>query len=355
MSSVERVLTALQGGEPDRIPTFEWLIDRGVVQALCPGCELFAFIERAGLDAVVVYADYRKDWLTSNTFVDEWGITWAVTAEEYPISIGFPLEKAEQMADLQAPDPCADWRFDSLRAAVERFKGKRAILFRLRDSFSLPRYLRGLENLMVDLILDPPLVHALVDLSVDYYTRMAHRAMELGADVLWTSDDYCDNRGPLMGLKRWREFFLPGLRRLVEDLKKAGYLVVKHCDGNVTPILSDLVEAGIDCIDPIDVEAGVSLAQFRAQVGMRVAIKGGVPVGSVLSQGTPEGVVAAVKQCLLDAALEGGYILSSSSDILSSVKPENYHAMLTAMWEYGRYPLDVDRLTSDRSPPEYRL
>ena len=346
MTSAERVLTALHGRVPDRVPTFEWLIDRQVMQALHPGCDLFDFVERAGLDGVVVYDDYRKEWLTKSTYVDEWGITLAVMTEEYPTSIDFPLKDPEQLADLTWPDPCAEWRFGSLRAAVQRFKGKKAILFRLRDAYSLPRYLRGMENMMMDLVLNPDLVRALVELSVNYYTHMAHRAIELGADVLWTSDDYCDNKGPVMGPKRWREFFLPGLRRLIENVKDADCLFIKHCDGNINPIIADLVDTGIDCIDPIDAEAGMNLAEVKAKYGHRVAIKGGLPVGSVLSQGAPEQVVAAVKQCLLDAGIDGGYILSSSSDITASVRPENYQAMLEALREYGRYPLDVDRLSS---------
>ncbi len=346
MTSVERVLTALQGREPDRVPTFEWLIDRRMIQALHPGCDLFDFVEQAGLDGVVVYDDYRKEWLTESTYRDEWGITMAVTAEEYPIGIDFPLKDPEQLADLTPPDPCAEWRFDSLRAAVRRFKGQKAILFRLRDAYALPRYLRGLENLMMDLVLNPDLVRALVELSVNYYTLMAHRAIELGADVLWTSDDYCDNKGPLMGPKRWREFFLPGLSRLVKNVKEAGYLFIKHCDGNINPIIADLIDTGLDCLDPIDAEAGVNLAEVKAKYGHRVAIKGGLPVGSVLSQGTPGQVASAVKRCLLDAGMGGGYILSSSSDITASVQPGNYQAMLKALQEYGRYPLDAGRLSS---------
>ena len=78
-------------GEPDRVPTFEWLIDHRVIDALCPGCDLFDFVEQAGLDAVVVYDDGRKDWLDGNTYVDEWGITMALITEEYPIGVDFPL------------------------------------------------------------------------------------------------------------------------------------------------------------------------------------------------------------------------------------------------------------------------
>jgi uroporphyrinogen decarboxylase len=346
MTSVERVLTVLQGREPDRVPTFEWLFDRQLIQKLCPNGDLFDFVEQAGLDGVAVYADYQKEWLTQHTYVDEWGITMTVMTEAYPVGVDFPLKDPEQLASLTPPDPCAEARFASLRQAVKRFKGKRAILFRLRDAYSLPRYLRGTENLMMDLILHPNLVHALVDMSVEYYTRMAHRAMELGADVLWTSDDYCDNRGPIMGAKRWRQFFLPGLRRLVKHLKDAGYPFIKHCDGYIEPIIADLVDAGIDCIDPIDVGAGMRLAEVKAEYGRRLAIKGGVPVSPVLSAGTPEQVQAAVRRCLLEAGPGGGYILSSSSDITASVKPENYSTMLEAVREYGRYPLDLERLRS---------
>ena len=341
MTSRERIFAALRRQPVDRVPTFEWLIDDGLIQALCPGCDLFDFVEQADLDGVVVYADYRKEWLTESTYLDEWGVTWAVTREVYPTNIDFPLREPAQLAAFVPPDPCAEWRFDTLRRAVARFKGERAIVFRLRDAYSLPRYLRGMENLMMDLVLNPDLVHALVEMSVEYYTRMAHCAMELGVDVFFTSDDYCDNRGPIMGGRRWREFFLPGLRRLIQNLKDAGCLCIKHCDGNIISIVADLVDAGVDCIDPIDAEAGVDLAHIKAEYGHRVAIKGGVPVGSVLSEGTPDQVVVAVKRCLLDAGVGGGYILSSSSDIIASVKPENYRAMLDALRAYGGYPLDV--------------
>jgi uroporphyrinogen decarboxylase len=80
-----------------------------------------------------------------------------------------------------------------------------------------------------------------------------------------------------------------------------------------------------------------------------VAIKGGVPVGAVLSRGTPRQVTAAVRRCLREAALDGGYILSSSSDITASVRPENYRAMLEALRTYGRYPLEVERLKREEN------
>ncbi len=334
MNGVERVLCALKLGQPDRIPTFEWLIDRHVRKAIYPdSSNEFDFIELAGLDGVVVYEYARKDIINQTTYRDEWGITFKIETEEYPVAVDFPIKDLSQIDSVKIPDPCAEYRFTTLRKAVDRFKGDRAILFRLRDSYSLPRYLRGMENLMMDLILNPDAVQKLVSISVDYYGRMAHVAAEIGADVLWTSDDYCDNRGPVMGPDLWRKFFLPGLRQLVSEAKSTGLPFIKHADGNINPIIDDMVETGIDCIDPIDVEAGMDLASVKEKYGNRIAIKGGVPVSAVVSLGTLSDVEESVRNCLRIGGAGGGYIISSSSDITASVKPENYLRMLEIIRE----------------------
>lgn len=329
MTGVERVLCALRRGQPDRAPTFEWLIDRQVREALYPSAaDEFNFAEQAGLDGVVVYEDIKQEVIDATAYRDEWGITYRRTREEYPVAIDHPIKSPGQIETLRIPDPVAEYHFESLRKAVRRFKGDRAILFRLRDAYSMPRYLRGVENLMMDIALDPETVRRLVSISVDYYGKMAHAATEQGADVLWSSDDYCDNRGPLMGATRWKELFLPGLRQLVSKATSTGLPFIKHADGNINPILPELVGAGINCIDPIDAEAGMDLASIKERFGGKIAIKGGVPVSRVLSLGTLQEVERSVEDCLRIGGAGGGYIVSSSSDITSSVKPENYRRML---------------------------
>ena len=342
MNSLERVLTSLDLQEPDRIPVLEWSVNKHVRNALCPGAGIFDFEEKMDMDGIVVYADYRREWLNGSTYLDEWGITLAETEEDFPVGIDFPLKEPGQLSELKIPDPCASRRFNSLTRAVQRFKGKRALFFRLRDAYSLPRYLRGMENLMMDFLLHPELVEALVNISVDYYTRMAYRAMELGADVFWTSDDYCDNRGPVMGVELWRKFILPGLRRLVSAITAEGYRFVKHCDGNILPILDDLVEAGISCIDPIDLGSGVTLREIKSKYGHRIAIKGGMPI-DLLSNGTPESVTEGVRLCLQEGAVGGGYIFSSCSDVTAAVPSENFQAMLAANRRFGVCPVRPDR------------
>lgn len=344
MNSYERVMAALRLEEPDRIPSFEWSINERVSSALEPGCGPFDFEERIGLDAVVVYADERKNWLSESSYIDEWGVTMAKTEEDYPTAIDFPLKNEEDLERYKAPDPEADWHFESLKEAVRRFKGKKAILMRLRDAGSIPRNLRGMENIMMDYVLNPDLVRSLVRVSVDYHSKLAYRAMELGADLFWSSDDYCDNRGPIMGPEIFREFILPGLTELVFNIRKEGFFFIKHNDGNINPILQDLVNAGITCIDPIDAEAGMSLSDVKHRFGTKIAIKGGVPVTKALAFGTIDDVIRETKRCIREGGHGGGYILSSSSDIIASVKPANYRAMLDTLMRFGTYPLDEERL-----------
>ena len=332
MNSRECILAALHCAEPEWVPTFEWLVDRRVREAFGAEGDDMEFVERAGWDAVVVYADDHPSTDGKSQYEDEWGLTVRRVTEEYPVVVGHRLEHSDDLRSFIPPHPTEEWHFRSLRRAVQRFGGEKAIVFRLRDAYSMPRYLLGMENLMIQMVGEPDFVQAVIDIVVDYYLAMARCASELGADVFWTSDDYCDKRGPVMGAPRWRSLCLPGLTRLIQEVKKLDKPFIKHCDGNIIPIIQDLVDAGIDCIDPIDTGAGVELADIKARFGNRIAIKGGVPV-TLLCEGSPEQVRACVQECV-EIAGPKGYILSSTSDITASVNPENYTAMLDAWREY---------------------
>lgn len=336
-TSLARVMTALGRGVPDRVPTFEWEIDETVIQALVPGASLFDFVEWAKHDGVAVLADERKRYLNATTYLDEWGVTKVKTAEVYPIAIDAPIKEPGDLARLVAPDPRADYHFETLARAVDRFKGEKAIIFQSRDAFSIPRYLRGTEELMVDFVQQPDLLRSLVEVAVQYNSALAVRALELGADAIFLTDDYADNRGPMMSPRHFRTFVLPGLRRVTAAIHAAGAPVIKHTDGNVKPILEDLVSAGIDCLDPLDPLGGMDLAAVKLAYGKRVCLKGNVDIGGALSLGSPAEVSEEVRACLRAGMPGGGYILSTSNSVMASVRPENYAAMLKTLEQEGAY------------------
>jgi len=185
------------------------------------------------------------------------------------------------------------------------------------------------------------LVTALVDLSVKVNLEMAKEIAARGVKIVYTGDDFAGNLGPLMSPRHFRKLFYPGLCRVMGGYKELGLLVIKHTDGNLWPIIDMIVDSGIDCLDPIDPQAGMNLAKVKALYGDRIAFKGNVDCAQLMTFGTPAEVVEATKEALRQGAPGGGFILSSSNSIHSAVKPENYQALLHTLHKYGRYPLSL--------------
>lgn len=342
MSSTERVMLALNRQEPDRVPHFEWLVNPAVREALLPGCKTHhEFAVRMGHDAILVGPHFKKEQLGPDKFLSEWGFTFMYGREEHGVEIDeeCPIKTMADFKNFSPPDLDAPGRYDEIEWAVREFKGDKAIGVHLNDVFSLPRYLMGMTSLLMSTILEPELTKALVDMSVDYNLEMARRIAKMGVDFVHTGDDIAYNKGPFMSPKVFEELFYPGFKRVMGGFKDLGFMVIKHTDGNLWPIIDLLVDAGIDCLDPIDPLAGMDLGEVKAKYGHRVALKGNVDCTHLMSFGEPEAVVEATKKALCQGMPGGGYILSSSNSIHASVKPENYKAMMDTLKEYGHYPM----------------
>ena len=346
MNSYERVITALKGNEPDRVPTFEWSIDPTVRKGIC-GKDISEedFIEKMDIDAVIVSPVTKITQIGPNHFIDEWGVEKkAVHIDPLPMAIGAPIKKKSDLKRYSVPDPLAPYRMDKLRLIMKRFKGKKAIVFQARDVFSCPRDLLGFEGLLINLIDDPGFVRDLVEISLDYNSRLCLWAAREGADVVFTGDDIADNRGPLFSPKLFQDVFLPGFKAFVRTLKEAGVFYIKHTDGNVWPLIDFLVKAGIDCLDPIEAPAGMDIGEVKKKYGNKIAIKGNIDCRKTLTVGSEEQVIDEVKNCIRIASPGGGHIISSSNSIHSGVNPINYVTMLNAIKKFGVYPIDFDVL-----------
>lgn len=134
------------------------------------------------------------------------------------------------------------------------------------------------------------------------------------------------DRVPVMELAiDWK--VMAGLGRAVSGVKALGAWCIKHTDGNVWPILGDIVDTGIDAVGPLEPGAGMDLGEVKRRYGRRVAVVGNVDV-DLLSRGTQGEVVASVTALVREVSVGGGHILSSGNTIAASVRPENYRAML---------------------------
>ena len=341
MTSKQRIFAALERREPDRLPSFEWKISPHLIEEFSPGGSEYDFIDAAGLDAVCCSPSYEKlELIDEDTFVDEFHITRHLTgADKYPVAIEHPITDLESFKRYEPPPLDSPIRFRKIEAVMERFGTRKAVVVNLHDLFSFPRDMMGLDRFLMAFILEPELVRRIVGFSVDYNLELAKLVKTRGVEIIGIGDDLADNKGPFVSPAMFRELLFPEFKRVVQGFKKLGFFVIKHSDGNLNPILDMIVDAGIDCIDPVDPLGGMDMRSIREKYGDRVARKGNVDCVHVLTEATPAQVEEAVRQCISAGSPGGGHIISSSNSLHAGVDPDLYRVMLEAMRKYGEYPL----------------
>ncbi len=338
MNSNERVLRTLRREETDRVPTFEWAIDKKVIQAISPDASYEDFVYRMGLDALCVDLDYKSEQLDDGIVKDEWGMLKRYSGEAHSFPLDGPVKSMEDLGRYRPPDPEDPARYSTLEAYLERYGRDKAIILHLNDVWSIPSRLMPYDEFMINLYDAPEFIEAVIRMAVDVNIEMAKEAMRRGVKIVYTGDDYAHNGGPFCSPGTFKKLFAPELKRCVQAYKEMGLYVIKHTDGNIMPIIDDILDAGFDCLDPIDPIAGMDLATIKKTYGNRIAIKGNVDCAYTLTFKSVTETIEETRRCIETGAPGGGYILSSSNTIHSAVKPENYIAMLETLKEYGNYP-----------------
>lgn len=261
--------------------------------------------------------------------VDEFGCTWLTDKDGGPYVAGHPL--ADGGIDTFAlPDP--DWppRFRNLIRQVES-EQDRFILFSLEWSlFERAHFLRGMEGFLVDMLLEPSLVERLLDRILGFNLAVIERVCQLPINGIIFGDDYGTQRGLIMSPRHWRRFLKPRLRQQFELTKRLGKVACLHSCGDVTAIVSDLIEIGLDVLNPIQPEV-LDLPWLKREYGMDLCFYGGISTQETLPFGTPEHVRAEVRERIEVMAEGGGYIIAPGITVLGDTPLENVLAFVDAV------------------------
>ncbi len=337
LTGEERVLRVLTRKQTDRVPHFEWYIDKKVINAISNGSDYEKFCYEMDIDAICIDLNYEKKILKNNLIQDEWGIVWKDTGESHAYPVDGPVKSSKDLENYFPPDPLKPGRYESVEKAIKEHTGKKALVLHLNDVFSIPSRLMTFENFLIKVYEDPEPVRALLKISVDINLQMAKEAVKRGIKIIYTGDDYAYNSGPMISPLKFRDIFYPELKRVVSGYKELGLLVIKHTDGNIMPIIDMIIDSGFDCLDPIDPIAGMDLGELKKNYGNKICLKGNVDCAKTLSFKNEKETIEETKDCLNKAMKGGGYILSSSNSIHSAVKPENYMAMIKTLKKFSKY------------------
>jgi uroporphyrinogen decarboxylase len=349
MTGQRRFLTALQRREPDRVPIWELIVNRPVIEALHGDISYLDFAEKENLDAVTIFETGRRKDLGNDVVQDEWGIIWKIEPNGVPYPSGGPIKDERDLDAFRPPDPDAPYRVDDLKDAVRRFKSEKAVVFLGHETFEFSHYLLGgMDKLFIAYVENPRFVERLSEMIWSYKRRVLERAAQEGADVLLTGDDYATRHGTLMSPEHFRRFIAPYIRKAVEVSKACAKPFIKHTDGKLWAVMDMMVDAGINALDPIEPIADMDIGEVKRRYGDRIAVCGNVDCSVILPYGTKRQVEDAVKETIAKASPGGGHILASSNSIHPGVKPENYRTMLQAARRWGVYPLDPKMVQSYR-------
>ena len=341
MTPRERLLTALARGLPDRTPVMEMAIDWKVVRGLGYR-SYFDLIEHLDLDGVSVnQVLYVTDWRAraaalTRRYTDPWGVKKRLLHEMFPVAVEHPVRSLDDLRHLRPPNPRHDPLLAAVRTVARHFRGSRAVVLVAQAVYASAWNLCGMERLLTAFVLEPELALELARVVLSYNLELHRLALRAGVDVVILADDYAHKNGPMMSPEQFRRFVLPGLSAAGANIHDAGGVCIKHSDGNLWPILDDIVGTGVDALGPLEPGAGMDLSVVKHRYGDRVCVVGNVDV-DLLCRGTPEEVRVRTRALLEKVSPGGGHILSSGNSITSAVRPENFRAMVDAARDGGPF------------------
>ena len=290
----------------------------------------------AGFENHIRLEKYKKNkTLDEKTEVDIFGLKWDKSGDDGG-DIGVPIEPPLASGDLDS------YRFTEIDeefalGQLRKLEEDRAGRFRMMGlTFTLYERawgLRGMEDLLADMLLDPCFVHELMGRIVEHHLRFLEFVLPFDFDAIYFGDDWGCQRGLIMGAELWRKLIKPYMKQLCRKVKDGGKIVVLHCCGNIAEILGELVEIGVDCWNTVQPEF-YDLKRLKREYGQDLCFYGGISSQGFLPRATPEEVE---RKCLetLDIMAGGGYILSPSHSLTPDIPEENAHAIVRAAKRYS--------------------
>ena len=201
---------------------------------------------------------------------------------------------------------------------------------------TLYEFVIGLEDTMKMVYEDRGFIEELLEVSADWCAKFCAAAVKNGVDFVWTADDVAFKTGLFLPPAIMREIWLPRLKKIHAPALAAGKPVMFHSDGNVEELIPMLLEAGVDCLNPLD-PYGVDYRELKKKFGSRICLSGNIDIEFPLAHGTPADVEKDVREHMEALKPGGGYVCSSSHSIVNYVPHENIIAMLNAIHRYGQY------------------
>lgn len=257
---------------------------------------------------------------------DEFGVIWTTSHIDRGTPI-IPCLQEPSLANYRFPDPSSAYRFEHIKDWCQNNKDGYQIIW-VGDLWERATFMRGMEDILVDLVINPSFVHDLLHELTQYILQTMEILFDICSfDAIAISDDYGTQRSMVMSPSHWREFVKPLLAEIYAFARKNGRKIFHHSCGNIYPIIPDMIDIGMDILHPIQPEA-MDIYQLKREFGKNITLCGGLRTQDLLPNGSPDEVKAEVRQLKREMSKGGGYILEPGITIQADVPIENIVAII---------------------------
>jgi len=280
---------------------------------------------------------YYQQCRPGATYTDEWGVGWRAQPYEtrfgtgvYTEIVGHPLAEDDALDRYVPPDPSRPDLYREAEWVVREFQDEYWIVgVTVTTIFETAWALRGLERLLMDMMADPERAHRILEIPCRYHRAAARELVARGVDMIWLGDDVGMQEGMFISPKMWRTFLKPRMRQLITELKEMNpeLKVAYHTCGNVYPIIGELIEIGMDVLNPIQPTC-MAPERVKDDFGDRLCFWGTIDEQHTLPFGTPEDVRREVSRRLRTVGRGGGLILAPAHHLQLDTPLENFWAMI---------------------------
>ena len=361
MTHKERLLTAINHEEPDRVPMCAWFTpeaEKKVLRHLGVESDQTDMYKAAGGPLpILMDHDFLISWMGPCTsyyaspddeYTDEWGIGWKWfrygTEGSYTEMVRRPLAEITDPSEFSMPDFSKADRFAGVKQLISQYGNEYGIMAGVACTlFELAWYLRGMETVLMDMVANKDFMHGYLDRLMHWIEVAGRTFVKLGVDIIWIGDDFGTQDRMLIKPELFREFFKPRYAKLFQEWKtiNPNVKIAFHSDGYIYPIIGDLIEVGLDILNPVQPKS-MDPAKIKKEFGKHLTLWGTVDIQEVLPFGTPTDVANEVKLRVRTAGKGGGLIIAPAHNIQAQVPLENILAFYNAVKEYGRYPIRED-------------
>lgn len=315
----ERVLTSLAHRQPDITP---WQIDL-TIDACSKTAEYLGdpdFVSKIG-NHLAGYEDGYFVEVRPHYWRDQFGIVWNRTIDKDIGNVEEFLIKEPDLSVYRLPDP----DLERNARGIERLVADHRDQFRFAgvgfSMFERAWTLRGMENLLADMILNPMFVDDLLDAILEYNLKVIDHMLECDVDCIRFGDDWGHQRGLLMGPRLWRRFIKPRVQIMYRRVKSAGKFVMQHSCGAVQELFPDLIDIGLDVFNTFQPEV-MDVDLCKREYGRDLTFYGGISTQQVLPHARPAELKSHIRHMIDSIGVDGGYIVAPTHAIPRDIPPE---------------------------------